>query len=371
MTTAERPEDPVLRRRPMAFRLDEAGRVESGNGPAAIEPEPEPEDVPQAGLEATATGVAPVRRRGIPWGGLLAAGVGGLVSLGIGLSIDRLIEDLFARAEWLGWVAAGLAAVAVVATAAIVGREVVSLLRLGRIDRLRHDAEAAAATDSRPAAEAVIADLTRLMTERPETARGRAALKGHLDEVIDGRDLLVLAEREILSPLDAMARTMVTDAAKRVSVVTALSPRAFVDILFVLVSSARLIARLARLYGGRPGLVGFIALARHVIGHLAVTGGIAAGDSILHEVIGKSLATRLSSRLGEGIVNGLMTARIGLAAIDVCRPLPFLEARRPRVSDVIGEVAKVLPSSREGEADSAFARRRKPAPPPHDDGTGA
>ncbi len=105
---------------------------------------------------------------------------------------------------------------------------------------------------------------------------------------------------------------------------TALSPRAIVDLLFVLASSMALIRRLARLYGGRPGFLGFVTLARHVMGHLAVTGGMAAGDSILHELVGKGIATRISAKLGEGVVNGLMTARVGLAAIDVCRPLPFV-----------------------------------------------
>ncbi|TGS55571.1 TIGR01620 family protein, partial [Mesorhizobium sp. M1D.F.Ca.ET.183.01.1.1] len=37
---------------------------------------------------------------------------GVLVSLAVGLWTDRLIRDLFARAEWLGWLAAGTAAIA-------------------------------------------------------------------------------------------------------------------------------------------------------------------------------------------------------------------------------------------------------------------
>jgi uncharacterized membrane protein YcjF (UPF0283 family) len=28
-------------------------------------------------------------------------------------------------------------------------------------------------------------------------------------------------------------------------------------------------------------------------------------------------------RLGEGVINGLLTARIGIAAMDLCRPLAF------------------------------------------------
>ena len=50
------------------------------------------------------------RRRRFPWGDAVLVGAGGLVSLGLGLAVMRLIEDLFARAEWLGWLGLGLAA---------------------------------------------------------------------------------------------------------------------------------------------------------------------------------------------------------------------------------------------------------------------
>ena len=39
---------------------------------------------------------------------------------------------------------------------------------------------------------------------------------------------------------------------------------------------------------------------------------------------------RVSSKLGEGAFNGALTARLGVAALSVCRPLPFIEAKPPR-----------------------------------------
>jgi putative membrane protein len=137
-----------------------------------------------------------------------------------------------------------------------------------------------------------------------------------------------------MGPLDEEARRCVAAAAKRVSVVTAISPRALVDMLFVLVNAILLVRRLADLYGGRPGLIGLIRLFRHVVAHLALTGGMAAGDSLIQQVLGHGIAAKLSARLGEGVLNGLLTARLGLAAIEVARPLPFTALPRPLLADL-------------------------------------
>ena len=117
---------------------------------------------------------------------------------------------------------------------------------------------------------------------------------------------------------------MIMGSSKRVALVTAISPRAFVDIVFVGAEVLRLIRRVATLYEGRPGALGFLRLARATMTHLAVTGGMAAGDSMIQQILGTGIAARLSARLGEGVVNGLLTARVGIAAVEVCRPLPFV-----------------------------------------------
>ena len=65
---------------------------------------------------------------------------------------------------------------------------------------------------------------------------------------------------------------------------------------------------------------------------------IAIGDGLAQQVLGHGLAARLSTRLGEGVINGLMTARIGIAAMDLCRPLPFRATKRPGIGDFIGDL---------------------------------
>jgi putative membrane protein len=61
---------------------------------------------------------------------------------------------------------------------------------------------------------------------------------------------------------------------------------------------------------------------------------MAVGDSLVQQILGHGIAARLSARLGEGVLNGLLTARVGLSAMAVCRPAPFAVEKPPGVGDV-------------------------------------
>jgi putative membrane protein len=262
------------------------------------------------------------------------------VALGTGLATTALIEELYARATWLGTFGAALAALAGLALIVICIREVAGLFRLASIEKLRARAELALAEDDRDAARAIVRELTAKLSATPQLARSRGELQTHLTEIIDGRDLLHVAERGLMAPLDQEASRLVARTATRVSLVTAVSPRAAVDLAFVLFAALGMIRRLAGLYGGRPGFLGMIRLVRHIIAHLTVTGTLAAGDSLIQQMLGHGVAAKLSARLGEGVLNGLLTARLGLAAIEVARPLPFAALPKPMLSDIAGDLLR-------------------------------
>jgi putative membrane protein len=335
-------------RKPATFKLDDPAVIvvdaddasRPSRGTVHVTPELEPALLPVP-VEAP---IMPVQR-GLRWGAVFWAAIGGLILLGLGLGVTQLIEDLFARSEGLGFLGLAFAFAAALAFLIVAAREAFGLARLATIEKLHLRAAAVLASDDRAESRVIVQDLIKLAHQNPHLARARATLQGHADDIIDGADMIRLAERELMSPLDQEARRLVSSAAQRVSIVTAVSPRALIDVLFVFAASLRLIRQLARLYGGRPGALGMIALMRHVIAHVAITGGMAASDSLVQQVLGHGLAAKLSQRLGEGVLNGLLTARLGLAAIDVTRPLPFTALPRP----ALGDLAKDLLRKRESE----------------------
>ena len=332
--------------RPRAFRLDDR-RVAVDDAPAPLAPMATimtqrdaipldgdaPLDVVEREVEAAqSAGVA--KRRRLKLSTVAWAGLGGLVSLAVGLWVDSLIEALFARAASLGAIAVAFAVLLVVGALGLLIREFVAVVRQRRIAELHAALARARAGDDRDAARALVAKLAALYLHRPETARARAEVEAARRAVIDGRDLIDVAERALLKPIDKKVQAEIAIAARRVSMVTAISPRAILDLLFVAAQVVRLTRRVAELYGGRPGLFGFFALLRSIGAHLAITGGMAVGDSLLQQVVGHGVASRISAKLGEGVLNGLLTARVGLSAMAVCRPAPFEIDKPPGVADV-------------------------------------
>jgi putative membrane protein len=310
--------------------------------------------VPPIAVAGTANELVPAmpapRRRRVPWGTLLWSALSGLVLMALGLAVTSLVEDLYARAPWLGAIGLALALVAGLALLVVVLREIAGLVRLATVETLRQRALAVIESDDRDGGRALVADMLVLTRRIPRLARGRARLEENRADIIDGRDLIRLVERELMSPLDIEARRLVVAASKRVSVVTAISPRAAVDMVFVLINALRMVRQLAALYGGRPGTLGVLRLFRQIVSHLAVTGGVGVADSVVQQVIGHGLAARLSARLGEGMINGLLTARLGLLTIDLVRPLPFHELPRPALNDLAGTLLRPGDGTAEVEA---------------------
>ncbi|MET3924861.1 TIGR01620 family protein [Devosia sp. 2618] len=285
--------------------------------------------------------IAPPPRR-MGWVGRLAWTAGGiLVSAGLGLAADRLVRDLFAANEWLGWVGLGVLGLFIIAVVALAAREMFALRRLRVLDALKRDAARATAENDSHAAKHVVQSLEGIYADRPDLARSRQTVADNLPHLFDGHEMVALAERSLMAPLDARAKALTAASARRVALVTAVSPRALVDIAFVIYESIRLAGAIAALYGARPGLLGFFRLTGAVLAHLAVTGGLVLTDGIVEQLVGQGLAAKLSARLGEGVVNGLMTVRVGIAAMRVVRPLPFETQKQPMVRDFIPELTKL------------------------------
>ena len=325
-------------RQPRVFAPDDPALVTE---PSVQDQIPDIDPAPPAAQSVRPT-LSELGRRGLRWGVLLLAALTGAASLGLAAWFARFVSAALARDDWLGTATFVLLLVAAFAAAMIMLRELIGFFRLRRLDRLRRDVAAALAERDQVRERKAAMRLAAFYAGRPEQSWGVRRFRDHARDVHDPGELLALADREIIGPIDVEARGIVIRSAKRVATVTAMSPMVLIAVAYVLVENLRQLRTLATLYGARPGFLGVVKLARMVFTHILATGGIAMTDDLLGQFLGQDILRRLSRRLGEGAFNGALTARIGLTALEVIRPLPFLAAKRPRVRDTLAEALKPL-----------------------------
>lgn len=320
-----------------------------GDGPVIIElddttaPQVDPASappVPETNLpaaEATALGVAArwsarrPSRLGRWFMGTLAAFLGFAVSI----AAWNFVAGMLVSYPSLGLIAALLAGILILLGLALAIREAAGIARLGRLDKIQRAATKAQISGDLAAARLVSAQVQDLYRGRTDMEWALRNLSEAQPDHVDAADVLIDAERHLMEPLDRAALVEIQAAARQVATVTALVPLALADVVAALTLNLRMIRRIAEIYGGRSGTIGNWRLIRQVLAHLVATGAVAVGDDLLEPLLGGGVLAKVSRRFGEGLVNGALTARVGLAATDVCRPLPRIQSKRPRVRQVI------------------------------------
>ncbi|WJY23085.1 TIGR01620 family protein [Fontisubflavum oceani] len=317
------------RKGPVLIELDEAPEMGPGAAP------PVPDALPVANGQAMQIMAALATRRPSRLGRFFWAATLALLGFVLSITAWNFVTGLLAANPVLGWVATGLVGLVLLALILIALKEAAAFSRLGRLDNLRREAEAALSAADLGAARNVATRLSALYRGRAELRLGREALDRRIRDVFDAESLLALSEAELLVPLDQAARREVEAAARQVATVTALVPIALADVITALTANLRMIRRIAEIYGGRSGTLGAWRLTRAVLTHLVATGAVAIGDDLIGSMAGGSVLSKVSRRFGEGFVNGALTARVGVAAMEVCRPLPFGDNRRPSVTSLV------------------------------------
>ncbi|MEX3314739.1 YcjF family protein [Sulfitobacter sp. PS-8MA] len=323
-----------MARGPILFDLEDDSKPQPSVAEAQPVPDMELETPPPKGqamqIAAQLAARKPSKLLRLFW-----ALAGALITALVSIAAWTFVTDLMGRYPLLGWAMTLLLGAFLLVLALLCLRELAAFGRLARLDGLRHDAGEALAQGDLAAARSVTDRLEMLYKHREDTRWGRDRLAELRGDQFDAEALIGLAEREVLAPLDRAATREVEVAARQVAAVTALVPLALADVAAALSSNLRMIRRIAEIYGGRSGFFGSWRLTRAVLSHLVATGAVAVGDDLIEPLLGGSLVAKLSRRFGEGLVNGALTARVGVAAIEVCRPLPFAREKRPGVRGII------------------------------------
>ena len=261
-----------------------------------------------------------------------------------GISLWDAMKALWERSAVLDMVV-GIALVGwVLVTVVIAIREWLAMKRLDCLGEIRQRADHAlkppSELDELELARETIRDLLAIYRNRKDTCPGSQLVEEKLEDIFPGASLIDFAERKVLVELDDRAKQVIRATALRVATETAFMPWPLADVLLVFLSSIQMFRRIAEIYGSRPGVVASWTLSRKVLAQLVVAGALAKGGQWAGKAVGNGLPLLLP--ISEAVTNGVLLARSGVTAMELCRPLPFHACQRPSVIDFIKETFSEL-----------------------------
>ncbi|MDV5225826.1 YcjF family protein [Providencia manganoxydans] len=162
-----------------------------------------------------------------------------------------------------------------------------------------------------------------------------------IHETHNDREVIELYSKLVQPILDEQARKEISRSSAESALMIAVSPLAIVDMAFIAWRNIRLINRIAAIYGIELGYYSRIRLFRMVLINIAFAGASELIREVGMDWLSQDITARLSTRAAQGIGAGLLTARLGIKAMELCRPLPWIDDK-PRLADFRGQLLSQL-----------------------------
>ncbi|OMH33913.1 TIGR01620 family protein [Motiliproteus sp. MSK22-1] len=155
-----------------------------------------------------------------------------------------------------------------------------------------------------------------------------------IDSVYKDGEIVRFVSNHGFQEADQRAMERVSKHSLETAVMVGVSPFVTFDMLLIAWRNLKMMNEVADIYGVAPGSATQWRLIKQVLHNLAFVGltelTIDGGGALL----GSSLTTQLSARMGQGLGAGLMTGRVGIQAVRLCRPFPYDTNKQPRLGHI-------------------------------------
>lgn len=180
----------------------------------------------------------------------------------------------------------------------------------------------------------------------PVAEQGGKRWESQLDDAYNGQEVLYLFDENVLKPIDSQVKKLISKSAVENAVIVAISPLAVVDVLMVAWRNIALVNKITRAYGMELGYFSRLKLFKLVLTNMVFAGATEIATDLGSEFFAQNLTAKLSMRAAQGIGIGLLTARLGIKAMEFCRPVVFQAGERPKLSvvrqELLGAVKDVI-----------------------------
>lgn len=270
----------------------------------------------------------------------------------LGISViaqtGQWIYDSWINSDWIALGAASAGGLIVVAG---IGSVITEWRRIYRLRQRADERDKAkellyshAMGNGRPFCEK-LAKQAGIGPQHPALIRWQSALH----DTHNDKEVLELYSQLVQPILDKQARAEISRSATESTLMIAVSPLAMVDMAFIGWRNIRLINRIAEIYGIELGYYSRLKLFRLVLVNIAFAGATELVREVGMDWLSQDLAARLSTRAAQGIGAGLLTARLGIKAMELCRPLPWIDDNKPKLGDFRKELIGKLKTTISGK----------------------
>ncbi|MCS6715219.1 YcjF family protein [Proteus terrae] len=270
----------------------------------------------------------------------------------LGISViaqtGQWIYDSWINSDWIALGAASAGGLIVVAG---IGSVITEWRRIYRLRQRADERDKAkellyshAMGNGRPFCEK-LAKQAGIGPQHPALTRWQSALH----DTHNDKEVLELYSQLVQPILDKQARAEISRSAAESTLMIAVSPLAMVDMAFIGWRNIRLINRIAEIYGIELGYYSRLKLFRLVLVNIAFAGATELVREVGMDWLSQDLAARLSTRAAQGIGAGLLTARLGIKAMELCRPLPWIDDNKPKLGDFRKELIGKLKTTISGK----------------------
>lgn len=181
-------------------------------------------------------------------------------------------------------------------------------------------------------------DIANNLNHLPTIAQAEQRWKSQLNEAYNAKEVLYLFSENVLKPIDKQVKQMISRNAAENAVIVAVSPLAVVDVLLMAARNIALVNKITKAYGMELGYISRLKLFKMVLKNMVFAGATEIATDVGMDFFSQNLTAKLSLRAAQGIGVGLLTARLGIKAMEFCRPVAFQANERPRISAIRQEL---------------------------------
>ncbi|WP_108650116.1 YcjF family protein [Dongshaea marina] len=286
--------------------------------------------------EAVCDAIAPRKRKPRYWLRCIGVAVAALC----GYEVVDFIWQQWLSSPWLGGFYGVVTGTVICAAGSAFVRELWKLRALKRGQDLRSRVETLLVSDTVGQALPLCEQLA--VEGGFDKSPGYQRWLEQLTSVHNDREVLVLFSHLVLAERDKLARARVTKWSGEAAVMITVSPMATLDMLLLLWRNLKMIEELSALYGIELGYWSRIRLLKMVFHNMIFAGVTEMLTDVSLDLFSADLMAKVSGRLAQGLGAGLMTARLGFRTMAMCRPVPWQEEERPKLSAVRKQLLSLL-----------------------------